>query len=289
MDYDRAAAFIWFDGRLVPTAEVFTHCLSHSLLFGGAVFDGMRVYDGRIHKVRQHVSRLLEGARLSRMHIDWGEEEIASACAQMVSANGLSNAYIRPEIWRDAGSFGISPKGAKAHIAIAAWALEPSASLDQRMRGLRLDVARWRRPAPDSALVTFKSSGMYPAHILAREEAEERGFDDALMLDQHGFVAEATGANIFFVIDGKLHTPTADCFLNGVTRQTVLEIAADRSIEFVERSIPLGDVARASEAFLTGTSAEITPLRQIGDVHFVPAAMCELFIDEYAVRARAPE
>jgi len=280
-DFADREGVIWLDGAMVPWRDAKTHFLTHSLHYASAVFEGVRAYNGRIFKLRQHTDRLFEGAGIVGMKMPFTRDVIDAACQAVLAANHLEDGYLRPAVWRGSEVMGLSPRGTAVHVAIAAWSWPSYFSVEQRMTGVRLIEAPWRRPAPDTAPTQAKASGLYQICTLSKQYAEDRGYDDALMLDYRGLVAEATGANIFLVIDGKLHTPTPDCFLNGITRQTAIEIAEQTGIDIVERHITPEDLALADEVFLTGTAAEITPVSEIGPHRFTPGPVCHLMIKEY--------
>jgi len=280
-DYGDLDGTIWFDGRMVPWREAKLHYLTHGLHYASVVFEGERAYDGRIFRLRDHTDRLFEGAEILGYKIPFTKDEIDQACYEVLAANGLRDGYLRPAAWRGSDKLGLSPGGASVHVAIAAWAWPSYFSPEQKMKGIRLTHAPWRRPAPDTAPTRAKASGLYQICTLSKQQAEAQGFDDALMLDYRGFVAEATGANLFLAIDGKLHTPIADCFLNGITRQTVIDLARAKGVEVIERHIQPQELAQAREAFLTGTAAEITPIAEIGEYRFTPGALCSLIIKDY--------
>jgi branched-chain amino acid aminotransferase len=280
-DYADLNGTIWFDGALIPWSGAKVHFLTHALHYGSAVFEGERAYNGGIFKLREHTLRLISGAEILGYKIPYSADAIDNACYDVLRANGLTDGYLRPAAWRGSNKLGLSPGGATVHIAIAAWEWPSYFQPEQRMKGIRLTHSQWRRPAPDTAPTKAKASGLYQICTMAKQQAEDAGFDDALMLDYRGLVAEATGANLFLAIDGKLHTPTPDCFLDGITRQTVIGIARSNGIEVVERHIKPEELATAKEAFLTGTAAEITPIGEIGNARFQPAAICQLIISRY--------
>ncbi|HUD90290.1 branched-chain amino acid aminotransferase [Sphingobium sp.] len=280
-DYADIEGSIWLDGKMIPWRDAKVHFLTHGLQYAGTVFEGERAYGGRIFKLREHTDRLIEGARIMGYAIPFTAAQIDQACKDVLAANGLADGYLRPAAWRGSDKLGLSPAGASVHLAIAAWAWPSYFSPEQKMKGVRLTHSEWRRPAPDTAPVRAKASGLYQICTIAKQKAEEQGFDDALMLDYRGFLAEATGANLFLVIDGKLHTPIADCFLNGITRRTVIDLARAAGLEVVERHMDPSELALASEAFLTGTAAEITPIGEIGEHRYTPGAVCSLIIDAY--------
>lgn len=288
-DYGDRDGVIWLDGALVDWRDARVPFLTHALHYGSTVFEGLRAYDGRIFRLDAHCDRLFEGARILGYEIPFTREEIKAACKQVLTASGATNAYIRPAAWRGTEAIGISTKALSVHVGVAAWEWPDYFSLEQKMRGIRLDVARWRRPAPDTAPTAAKASGLYQICTLAKQEAEAAGYDDAMMLDYRGYIAEATGANIFLVIDGALHTPLPDCFLNGITRQAVIEIARTEGIEVAERHIAPGDLERASEVFLTGTAAEVTPVASIGTSTFTPGPVTKALVEGYRVMTRTAE
>ena len=273
---------IWFDGKMVDAADANVHFLAHSLQYAGTVFEGERSYGGQLFKLRKHTERLFSGADVLGFSIPFSMDVIDRACQQVLKTNGLVDGYVRPAAWRGSDKLGLSPIGASVHVAIAAWDWPSYFSPGKKMEGIRLTHSHWRRPDPQTAPTQAKASGLYQICTMSKQIAEEQGFDDALMLDYRGLVAEATGANIFFVINGKLHTPIADCFLNGITRQTVIDIAGLRNIEVIERKIMPDEIATADEAFLTGTAAEITPIGSIGDIYLKPGRVCQQFISDYS-------
>ena len=278
---DRDGA-IWMDGRLIPWRDANMHFLSHSLHYGSAVFEGVRAYGGRIFKLREHTERLIDGAAILGYRIPFDARQIDAACMQVLAANGLRDGYLRPAAWRGSDKVGLSPGGATVHVAVAAWEWPSYFSPEQRRIGIGLQHARWRRPSPDSAPTRAKASGLYQICTMAKQEAEAEGCDDALMLDYRGLIAEATGANIFLSIDGRLHTPIPDCFLDGITRRTVIELADRAGIDVVERHMEPSELALADEVFLTGTAAEITPVGKIGALRFKPGRITAAMIDGYA-------
>ena len=283
--FDNRDGMIWMDGMLVPWREATLHVLSHGLHYASGVFEGERAYRGHIFRLRDHTERLIRSAALLGFVLPYTAEEIDAACRAVVAANGLEDAYVRPIAWRGAEELSVAAPGSRIHLAIASWAW-PNLFGDDRMRGVRLGMATWRRPHPQTAPTESKAAGMYMIGTLSKHAAAEAGFDDALMLDWRGKVAEATGANLFLVIDGALHTPTPDCFLDGITRRTVMALAESRQITVVERPIEESELALASEAFLTGTAAEVTPVRQIGAHCYVPGAITEALVRDYEALVR---
>jgi branched-chain amino acid aminotransferase len=287
--FDDRDGQIWFDGVLVPWREAKLHVLSHGLHYASGVFEGERAYSGNIFKLRAHTERLIASAGILGFEIPYTADEIDAACKQVVAANGLTDAYVRPIAWRGTEQLSVSAQATKIHLAIATWAW-PNLFGDTRMKGVRLDIATWKRPHPETAPTASKAAGLYMIGTLAKHAAEAAGFDDALMLDWRGQVAEGTGANVFFVIDGDLHTPTPDCFLDGITRRTVMSIARRHQIKVVQRVIMPDEMPAASEVFLAGTAAEVTPVRQIGPHAFTPGRITETLLRDYEGLVRmAPE
>lgn len=270
---DNREGSIWFDGKLIPWRDARVHMLTHALHYGSAVFEGEQVYAGKVFKLTEHSQRLLDSGALLGFDIPYSVEDLDAATQAVLKANHIVNGYVRPLAWRGSEKISVSAPDSFIHVAIAAWDTLPPYGHDARMQGIRMCTSKWVRPAPDVAPFAAKASGLYVTSTLAKHAAEAAGFDDALMLDYRGQVAEATLANIFLVIDGALHTPTPDCFLNGITRQTVIELAHNAGIEVVERAILPAEFSRASEVFVTGTAAEIQPVRSIDDYHF-KAAVC---------------
>ena len=272
---------IWFDGALMPWRDAKVHVLTHGLHYASAVFEGERVYDGATFKLTEHSERLADSADLLGFKLPFSVDAIDAATRQVVEANNIVDGYVRPIAWRGSEMMGVSAQRNTIHVAIAAWDWGSYFDMDARMRGIKLKTSNWRRPAPDTAPTKSKAAGLYMICTLSKHEAEAEGFHDALMLDWRGQVAEATGANIFLAIDGKLHTPTPDCFLDGITRRTVIDLAKRRGIEVVERAILPEELAKADEIFLTGTAAEVTPIGMIDDLTFTPGQICKTLIADY--------
>ncbi len=281
MPFDDRPGSIWFDGKMLPWGDVQVHVLSHALHYASAVFEGERAYEGRIFKLTEHTERLHESARMLDFRIPWTTEQIDEACNAVVAAHGLKDAYVRPVAWRGSEMMGVSAQNTRIHLAVAAWEWPTYFSPEARMKGIRMQLATWRRPDPRTAPAKTKAAGLYMICTLAKHAAEAAGYSDALMLDWRGHVAEATGANIFLAIDGKLHTPTPDCFLDGITRRTVIALARARRIEIVERTILPEEFADASEVFLTGTAVEVTPVSEIGDYKFSPGELTRVLMADY--------
>jgi branched-chain amino acid aminotransferase len=274
---------------MIPWRDAKLHVLSHGLHYASAVFEGERAYAGHIFKLEAHTQRLVQSGRLLGFEIPYSESEINQACIDVLAANGLTDAYVRPLAWRGSEQLAVSAQLTKIHLMVACWQW-PNLFGADRMKGVRLGLADWRRPHPQTAPTASKAAGLYMIGTLSKHAAESAGFDDALMLTWDGYVGEATGANIFFVIDGKLHTPTPDCFLDGITRRTVIALAKNRQIEVIERHVLVEDMSKASEVFLAGTAAEVTPVRQIGELRFEPGTITEALLGDYEALVRmAPE
>lgn len=281
--FDQRDGTIWFNGELVPWNEAKTHVLSHGLHYASSVFEGERAYHGKIFEDAWHTRRLRNSAQLLDIEIPYSDSEIMAAKAAVLKANGITDAYVRPIAWRGSEMMAISAQSAKTHLLIAVWEWASYFDPELKMKGIALDVATWRRPSPESAPVHAKAAGLYTICTLAKHEAERKGFTDALMLDYRGYIAEATGANILFLMsDGSVHTPKADCFLNGITRQTVIKICESKGYEVIERHMTLDDLNDVSECFLTGTAAEVTPVATIGEFNFNPGGFSRNIMDSYA-------
>ena len=253
---------IWYDGRLHDWRGSQLHVLSHSLQYGSAVFEGERAYNGKVFQLTRHTERLHASARMIGMELPYSVRELDAATVEVLKANTLEDAYVRPVAWRGAEVIGVGSRGTKVHVAIAAF---PWPSYYGE-KAVKLKTSRWKRPSPESAPTGAKCAGLYVICTMARDEANAAGFDDAFMLDYRGRVAEATGANLFFVMNGELHTPEPDCFLNGLTRLTVIDLARQHGMTVVERAIMPGEITTASEVFITGTAVEVTAVSHI-DAH----------------------
>ena len=288
--FDDRDGWIWFDGEMVPWRDARVHVLTHALHYASSVFEGQRSYNGEIFKLREHTERLRRSAQLLGFELPWTNEEINGACIEVLKVNGFTEAYMRPLAWRGSESMGVSPGITKPHLAIAAWEwgkyYDPRISKD----GIRLDIAPWRRPAPYTAPTESKASGLYMICTLSKQRAEERGFNDALMFDWRGRVAEATGANVFFVRDNELHTPTPDCFLDGITRRTVMDLAERRGVAVKERAIWPEELESFEQMFLTGTAVEVTPVRSAGPWSFEVGELSRQLARDYddLVHGRIP-
>ena len=287
--FDDRDGWIWYDGEVVPWRDAKVHVLTHAMHYGSAVFEGERAYGGSIFKSTRHSERLVESARILEFEIPFSIAQIDAAKALVLSRNNFVEAYVRPIAWRGSEMMGVSAQHNKIHLAIAAWEWPSYFDPAQRMKGIRLDIAEYRRPDPATAPVRAKASGLYMICTISKHRAERRGYADALMLDWQGRVAECTGANIFFVREGALHTPIADCFLDGITRQTVIETARLRGVPIVERRIMPEELPSFSECFITGTAAEITPVGEIGPHRYAPGSLTAALIEDYgrAVMSKA--
>ncbi len=279
--YHDRDGFIWFDGRLVLWRDAQVHLLTHALHYASAVFEGERAYNGEIFKLREHSERLLDGGRIMDFDIPFTVEEIDQACRDVIRANNLSDCYVRPIAWRGSEMMGVAAQSAKIHLAVAAWNWGSYFPMDQRLKGIRIAMATYRRPAPDSAPFRAKAAGLYMICTIEKHRAERAGYSDALMLDYRGHVAECTGANVFFIKDGAIHTPIPDCFLDGITRRTVIGLAKTRSISVIERTIMPEELSSFTECFITGTAAEITPVSEIGVNKYKPGQICETLLSDY--------
>ncbi|MEL0107342.1 MAG: branched-chain amino acid aminotransferase [Rhodospirillaceae bacterium] len=280
--FDDRDGTIWFDGKLIPWRDAKLHVLSHALHYASAVFEGERVYGGKIYKLNEHTERLFASGKIFGFDMPFSVKEINDASEAVCKDNGIVDGYVRPIAWRGSEMMGVSAQQTKIHIAIAAWSWPSYFSPEARMKGIRLKTGPWRRPDPATAPVMAKAAGLYMICTLSKHAVEQEGWDDALFLDWKGRVAESTGANIFIVFgDGKLHTPVPDCFLDGITRQTVIGLAKNRGIEVIERDIMPEELAKATEVFVTGTAAEITPVGQIDDHHFTVGEISQTLMADY--------
>lgn len=286
MSYDRLEGSIWYNGETVPWEDAHVHVLTHGLHYASSVFEGQRVYDGEIFRLEEHTKRLFNSARLLDFEIPFTEEEINAANRDVVLRNGIVDGYVRPVAWRGSEMMGVSAQANKINVAIAVWQWPSYFDPEARMKGIKLKVSDWRRPDPKTAPVHSKAAGLYMICTLSKHKAEAAGYHDALMYDWRGLVAEATGANIFFVMDGKLHTPTPDCFLDGITRRAVIDLAKARGIEIIERQIKPEEMADATECFLTGTAAEVTPVGVIDDYTFTPGQITQQLVDDFEALVR---
>jgi branched-chain amino acid aminotransferase len=286
--FDQREGFIWFDGKLVPWADAKLHVLTHGLHYASSVFEGERLYSGRIYKLEEHTTRLFESARIMGMKIPYTEDEINAASREAAAVQGFADGYVRPVVYRGSEMMAVAATGTKIHVAIAVWQWPSYFDPKEKLKGIRLTISDWRRPPPDCAPTQAKAAGLYMICTLSKHAAENQGYHDAMMFDYRGFVAEATGANIFFVKDGAIHTPTPDCFLNGITRQSVMALARKRQIPVIERHIKADELSGFSECFLTGSAAEVTPVSEIATHKFTPGQISETLLNDYAEDVRRP-
>ncbi|MGB8709323.1 MAG: branched-chain amino acid aminotransferase [Methyloceanibacter sp.] len=288
--YDQRDGYIWMNGELISWRDARVHMLTHALHYGSAVFEGERVYDGEIFKLTEHSQRLHESAKGLDFEIPYSVAEIDQASRDVVRANRLVDGYVRPLAWRGSEQMGVAAQATKINLAIAAWDWGSYFDPAARTKGLRLKIAHYRRPDPRTAPAKSKAAGLYMICTIEKHRAEREGYADALMLDWRGQIAESTGANIFFVKDGVLHTPLPDCFLDGITRRTVIGLAKQRGLKVIERAIMPEEMADFSECFITGTAAEVTPVSEIGPYRFTISDITRNLMDDYSAlvhRAKA--
>jgi branched-chain amino acid aminotransferase len=277
---------IWFDGKLVRGPEANIHVLTHGLHYASAVFEGERAYGGTIYKGTEHSERLKNSGRVLDFEIPYSVAEIDAAKQLVLEKNGMKNAYVRPIAWRGSEQLGVSAQQNKIHLAIATWDWPSYFDPAQRLKGIRLDLADYRRPDPATAPCLAKAAGLYMICTISKHQAERKGYADAMMLDWQGRVAECTGANIFFIKDGKIHTPLADCFLAGITRATAIMLAKKRGIEVIERRIMPDEMTSFSECFITGTAAEVTAVSEIAQWRFTPGPITKQLMDDYTAEVQ---
>lgn len=273
--------FIWLDGKLVPWRDANVHVLTHALHYASAVFEGERSYGGEIFKLRQHTDRLIASAKMLDFDIPYSADEIDQACKDALSANKLVDGYVRPIAWRGSEQMGVSAQKNKIHLAVAAWSWASYFDKAERLRGIRVALAEYRRPDPATIPSKAKATGLYMICTIEKHRAERAGYADALMLDWRGRVAECTGANVFFIRDGELHTPDPDCFLDGITRQTVIDLAKRRGMKVNVRTVLPEELGSFSECFIVGTAAEVTPVREIGPHTYQPGRISETLLNDY--------
>ena len=272
---------IWYNGKMVPWREANLHVLTHGLHYASAVFEGERSYGGKIFKLREHTDRLIASGRMLDFEIPYTADEIDAACNAVIKANNLVDGYVRPIAWRGSEMMGVSAQNSKINLAVAAWDWGSYFDPTERLRGIRMGIATYRRPDPATIPCKAKATGLYMICTLEKHRAERAGLADALMYDYRGHVAECTGANIFFSKDGALHTPTPDCFLDGITRRTVIGLAKKRGIAVNERTIMPDELGSFNECFIVGTAAEVTPVREIGPHLYQPGRVCETLLTDY--------
>jgi len=287
--FDDRDGWIWLDGEFVQWREAKVHVLTHALHYASSVFEGERMYEGEIFKLREHSERLIRSAEILDFKIPFSVEEIDQASKETCARNGLHNAYVRPVAWRGAEQISVAAPESRTHVAIAAWEWPSYFDPEVKRRGIRMMWAPYSRPDPKTAPTASKAAGLYMICTISKHAADRAGYHDALMLDYRGYVAEATGANVFFVRDGAIHTPTPDCFLDGITRRTVMGLANDMGFEVVERHIKPEELSSFSECFLTGTAAEVTPVSEIAEHRYTPGNISLSLMDDYARLVRRQE
>jgi branched-chain amino acid aminotransferase len=279
--FDQMDGQIWYNGKFVPWADAQLHVLTHGLHYASSVFEGERAYGGEIFKLREHTERLFNSAQILGFEIPYSIDEIDDACNETLEIQGFKDAYIRPVAWRGSEMMGVSAQNNTINTAIAVWEWPSYFDPAQRLKGIRLDVSEWRRPDPMTIPCKAKAAGLYMICTLSKHAAEKKGYADSMMLDYRGRVAEATGANVFFVKDGELHTPTPDCFLDGITRRTAISLAHDRQIKIHERAILPDEMEGFEQCFITGTAAEVTPVSEIGPYSFEVGEITKIIMDDY--------
>ncbi len=284
--FDQRDGVIWMDGEFVKWADAKVHVLTHALHYGSAVFEGERAYGGEIFELTAHTQRLHDSAKMIGFEVPYSVETINQACNELLVREGLKDAYVRPIAYRGSEQMGVAAQQTKIHVSIAVWEWPSYFKPEERLKGIRLDIARYRRPDPATEPSKAKAAGLYMICTISKHEAERKGYADALMLDWRGQVAEATGANVFFVKDGVIHTPTPDCFLDGITRKSVIKLAKKRGYEVVERAIMPDEMEGFEQCFLTGTAAEVTPVSEIGPHKFSVGEITKTLMEDYDALVR---
>lgn len=279
--FDDRDGFIWLDGKLVPWRDAKIHVLTHALHYASCVFEGQRAYGGEVFKLTEHSQRLHDSAKILGFEVPYSVAQLDEANRAVLKANKFTDAYLRPVAWRGAEQMGVAAQATKIHVAVASWQWPSYFSPEAKMKGLKLMISDWKRPSPECAPTKSKAAGLYMICTLSKHTAEAKGFNDALMLDYRGQVAEATGANVFFVKGQKIYTPTPDCFLDGITRRTVIDLIRKRGFELVERAIQPQEMEFFEQAFLTGTAAEVTPLGEIGPYRFEVGEIVKTLMQDY--------
>lgn len=279
--FDQLDGEIWYNGEFVPWGDAKVHVLTHGLHYASAVFEGERSYSGNVFKLEEHTERLHASAKILGFEIPYATEELNAVTIELLERQKLVDAYIRPIAWRGSEMMGVSAQNNTINVAIAAWAWPSYFDPEQRLKGIRLDMAEYRRPDPMTAPCNSKAAGLYMICTLSKHAAEAKGYADALMLDWRGRVAEATGANVFFVKDGAIHTPVPDCFLDGITRRTAIDLARKRGIDVIERVIQPEEMSDFEQCFLTGTAAEVTPVSEIGPYKFSVGEIARTLMEDY--------
>src|SRR6478736_5159518 len=284
--YDKINGVIWFDGRLVKWSDANVHVLTHGLHYASCVFEGERAYGGRVFKSTEHSERLKNSANILDFEIPYSVAEIDAAKQLVIDTNNLPDGYVRPIAWRGSEMMGVAASTNTIHLAIAAWEWPSYFDPAEKLKGIRIGMAEYRRPDPATIPALAKASGLYMICTISKHKAERNGYSDAMMLDWQGRVAECTGANIFFIKDGKIHTPIADCFLAGITRETVIDLAKRRGFEVQERRIQPDELEHFNECFITGTAAEVTPVSEIGPWRFQPGNMTKVLMEDYSAEVQ---
>ncbi|KKB85797.1 branched-chain amino acid aminotransferase [Devosia limi DSM 17137] len=283
---DQREGWIWFDGELKPWKDAKIHVLTHGLHYASCVFEGQRAYGGEVFKLREHTERLIASGKTLDFTIPYSADEIDAACREVLAKNNLVDAYMRPVAWRGSEELSVPARNNTVHLAIAAWVWPSYFSTEEKLKGIRLEWSKWRRPAPDTIPCKAKAAGLYMICTLSKDAAMANGYADALMLDYRGYVAEATGANVFFIKGKDIVTPTPDCFLDGITRRTLIALAKANGFTVTERHMKPEELGDFDECFLTGTAAEVTPVSQIGEFSFTPAEGCRTLIDAYSAEVQ---
>jgi branched-chain amino acid aminotransferase len=287
LPFDQREGWIWMNGEMVPWKEATTHVLTHGLHYGSSVFEGERAYGGKIFKSREHSERFHRSAELLGFTIPYSVEALLAAKEECLTANHIVDGYVRPVAWRGSEMMAISAQKNKIHVAIAMWSWPSMFKPEIKEKGIRLTWAPYKRPSPETAPCASKAAGLYMICTVSKHTAESQGFDDALMLDYRGYLAEATGANVFLILDGAIHTPTPDCFLDGITRRTVMELAKNLGYRVIERHILPEELAGVQEVFLTGTAAELTPVGEIAGQKFSVGPITKHLMEAYSALVRA--
>jgi branched-chain amino acid aminotransferase len=287
LSFDKREGVIWMDGKFIDWQDARVHVLTHGLHYGSSVFEGERAYGGKIFKTRDHSIRFKKSAEIMDFEIPFSLDEIDAAKDEVVKRNGGGDQYVRPVAWRGSEMMAVSAQNNTIHVAVATWAWPSMFDPETKMKGIKLDIADYRRPDPMCAPVHAKAAGLYMICTISKHRAEKKGYADAMMLDWQGRVAECTGANIFFTRDGAIHTPIADCFLNGITRQTVIALAAEQGLEVIERRIMPEELATFNECFIVGSAAEVTPVAEVGPYKFTPGNISRTMLDAYSTAVRS--
>ena len=288
LPYDDRDGFIWLNGKMIPWREAKVHFLTHTLHYGGGVFEGIRVYGGNIFKLKEHSLRLIEGCKVMDMGLPYKEEEVSNICLESIKINKISNGYIRPLVWHGTEDMAVTAKQTKTHFGVAAWEWPSYFSKEDHEKGISLKMSSWRRPPPECAPVLVKACGLYTICTLSKHEAENAGYTDSLMLNYDGHIAESTGSNFFAVKDGEIHTPETGCFLAGITRSTVIDLAKKNGIKVHERVMMPEELKTFDECFVTGTAIEVTPVGKIDDMIYKLGSVTKLLKTEYEKLVRTP-